>query len=307
MRASAGGARCDTVTLLVNDLDQPAQDPLGLSRDQFDLGPEQTAPQAIDFDTRKNTRQTQVGGSWQHRFHDGALRESQVAVYGGQRSVIQWLAIPAGAQGNPRHGGGVIDIDRDYHGIDARLRWAWSGFDLIAGVAWDRQTDVRRGYENFTGTTPDQVFGVTGRLRRDEVNRAESRDVYAQAEWAASPTVSLSAGLRSGRVELSVDDAFLSNGDDSDALSYRYTNPVLGLRWKLAQGLSLYASAARGFESPTLGELAYRPDGTGGFNIGLQPQRSRQYRDRRQMAPRWPVARSGAVRGAHRPTRSAWR
>jgi iron complex outermembrane recepter protein len=51
---------------------------------------------------------------------------------------------------------------------------------------------------------------------------------------------------------------------------------VLGLRWQLARGLNLHASVARGFESPTLGELAYRTDGTGGFNATLEPQKSRQ-------------------------------
>jgi iron complex outermembrane receptor protein len=39
----------------------------------------------------------------------------------------------------------------------------------------------------------------------------------------------------------------------------------------------LHASAARGFESPTLGELAYRPDGASGFNLGLKGQTSRQF------------------------------
>ena len=34
---------------------------------------------------------------------------------------------------------------------------------------------------------------------------------------------------------------------------------------------------ARGFESPTLGELAYRPDGAGGFNTALKGQASRQF------------------------------
>jgi iron complex outermembrane recepter protein len=83
-------------------------------------------------------------------------------------------------------------------------------------------------------------------------------------------------GLRAGRVKLSAADNFLSNGDDSGTLEYDYRNPVLGLRWQAARGLNLFASVARGFESPTLGELAYRADGSGGFNAGLQPQTSRQ-------------------------------
>ena len=39
-------------------------------------------------------------------------------LYNGQRGVTQWQAIPAAAQTPARHGGGVIDFDRDYGGAD---------------------------------------------------------------------------------------------------------------------------------------------------------------------------------------------
>ena len=120
---------------------------------------------------------------------------------------------------------------------------------------------------------------MVGALRRDEVNRAASDDAFVQAEWALAPDWSLGAGLRSGRVTLSTADAYIvpPNNDDSGSRRYSYTNPVLGLRFKAAPGLNLHASVAQGFESPTLGELAYRPNGTGaGFNAALLPQQSRQ-------------------------------
>jgi iron complex outermembrane recepter protein len=267
----------DAVTVLVNHLDQPAQDALGLTRAQFELGPDQTAQVALDFNTRKTTEQSQAGVSWRHRFADGALRETQLALYAGQRSVVQWLAIPAATQAPARHGGGVIDFDRTYSGADARARWSLGPLELVTGVALDEQHDDRRGYENFTGAAPNQVLGVTGRLRRDEVNRARSLDGYAQGElMLPGLPLQLVGGLRSGRVELSAADLFLANGDDAGRRAYRYDNPVLGLRWALAPGLNVHASVARGFESPTLGELAYRADGSGGFNTTLQPQTSRQ-------------------------------
>ncbi|RVT49279.1 TonB-dependent receptor [Rubrivivax albus] len=281
-RKTQAGARLgwqgtrDQVVVLLNHLDQPADDPLGLTRDQFALGPEQTAPQAIDFDTRKQLSQTQLGVAWTHRFDDSALRELKLAAYTGERGVTQWLAIPAGAQGNPRHGGGLIDFDRRYGGVDLRSRWAVGSADVVLGIAADRQRDDRRGYENFTGTAPDQVFGVTGALRRDETNTASTRDVYAQAEWPLAAHWTLSGGLRHGRVALESRDAYLANGDDSGDLDFRYTSPVLGLRWQAMPGLNVHLSVGRGFESPTLNELAYRADGTGGFNDALKAQTSRQ-------------------------------
>ena len=235
----------DQVTVIANHLDQPAQDPLGLSREQFDANPRQTTPQAAQFDTRKTARQSQLGASWRHRFGDGALRDGQVAVYAGQRSVTQWLAIAPATQANVRHGGGVVDFDRSYHGLEARLRWSWDGAELMAGVALDRQSDQRRGFENFTGTGAGQLLGVTGRLRRDELDTARSADLFAQGEWAVASSLVASAGVRSGGADLAAQDAYLGNGDDSGKRNFRYTNPVLGLRWAAAAGLNLHASAAR--------------------------------------------------------------
>jgi iron complex outermembrane receptor protein len=267
----------DSVTLLVNSVDQPAQDPLGLTRQQFDADPYQTTPQATLFDTRKTAGQTQAGGTWRHRFADaGALSESVLTLYAGRRDVTQWQAIPPATQGNPRHPGGVIDFDRDYSGVDGRLVWRWDKASLIAGVVTERQGEDRRGFENFSGSGDGQVLGVTGRLRRDESNSVRSSDVYVQGEIELVPTVLATLGLRSGRLKVESTDRYLSNGDDSGSLSYGYNTPVLALQWMPSAALNLYVSAGKGFESPTLGELAYRPDGQTGFNTTLQPQTSTQ-------------------------------
>jgi iron complex outermembrane recepter protein len=267
----------DTLTLLLNSVDQPAQDPLGLTRAQFDADPFQTTPQALLFDTRKTTGQTQGGATWRHRFADsGALSESVLTAYVGQRDVTQWQAIPPATQASPRHPGGVIDLGRDYSGLDARLVWRWDQASLTAGVATERQGEDRRGYENFIGSGADQVLGVTGTLRRDEVNSVRSSDLYLQGEIELAPGWLATAGLRSGRLRVQTTDRYLSNGDDSGTLSYGYNTPVLALQWLPSPGLNLYVSAGQGFESPTLNELAYRPDGGTGFNTALQPQTSLQ-------------------------------
>ena len=267
----------DDITLLVSGIDQPADDPLGLTREQFDADAFQTTPQAIDFNTRKVAKQEQVGLNWRHRFGDGALSASELTVYAGERSVTQWQAIPVATQAPPRHPGGVIDFDRSYYGLDARLIWRFgTRASLVTGVNVEMQDEDRRGFENFIGSPPDQQLGVTGALRRDENNKVRSNDVYAQGEVDLFPSVAATLGVRSGRIRFEARDAFLANGDDSGSREFSYTNPVLGVRWRVMPGLNLYASAGRGFESPNLNELAYRPDGTSGFNAALQPQTSRQ-------------------------------
>ena len=290
----------DRVVLVLNAVDQPALDPLGLTREQFQADPDQTAGVALPqvtpgqtdrFNTRKNTWQDQAGVSWRHRFGEGgALRESLLAAYAGKRSVTQWQSIPVATQlnaANPgiteRQPGGVIDFDRRYQGVDGRLVWRWAlgaerSAQLVAGMAIEGSREDRRGFENFSGPVATRQLGVTGRLRRDEANRVRSTDVYAQAEFEIAPAWAATAGVRSGRVQFRSEDHYIVGGnlDDSGALDYRYTNPVLALQWRVSGEFNAYASIGRGFESPTLNELAYRPDGLSGFNTDLKAQTSTQ-------------------------------
>lgn len=46
---------------------------------------------------------------------------------------------------------------------------------------------------------------------------------------------------------------------------------MAALRYAANENLSLYASYGRGFETPTLNELSYRPDQAPGLNFGLRP------------------------------------
>lgn len=281
------------LVLVANALNQPAADPLGLTRAQFNADPDQTAPQATLFNTRKHTRQEQAGVGWQMPVGAASVNAGSAAnaadgpqslglvrlaasAYAGQRSVTQWQSIAAATQANSRHPGGVIDFDRRYQGLDLRSHWRWGPTRAVLGLALDEQREARRGFENFVGSGATQQLGVTGALRRDEINRAQSRDVYAQAEHDLTEHWSASAGLRAGRVQLDSRDQFLANGDDSGALAFSHTLPVLALRWQPQPQWSLYASAGRGHEVPTLGELAYRPDGQGGFHAELRAQTSRQ-------------------------------
>lgn len=279
----------DRIVVVANSLSQPSEDPSGLTRAQFTANPDQTTSVATQFNTRKNTRQEQVGASWQRRMGiDGGLTRVSAAVYTGQRSITQWQSIATAIQTPARHPGGVIDFDREYQGLDLRTQWRWGETSAVLGMSFDTQGEDRRGFENFSGTGTAQVLGVTGRLRRDERNRAESRDFFAHAEHALSDQFSASAGVRGGRLNIRSSDHFLTNGDDSGSLQFRYTLPVLALRWQPSAQLAFYASAGKGYEAPTLNELAYRPDNNPGFNTALQAQTSRQL----ELGAKWRLAQT---------------
>lgn len=246
-----------------------AQDPQGLTRQEFDANPYATSRTALLFDTRKRVTQTQAGVAWQHDL--GAGHRLELMGYGGERDVLQYLGLPVASQASPASAGGVVDLGRLYWGLNARWRlqrdFGDARLSVAAGLARDAQRDARRGYENFDGA----LLGVRGRLRRDERNRAQTLDPYLTAEWSG-PRWGLSGGLRHSRVRLSSQDAYVAPGnpDDSGSVTYRGLSSAVGARWSISSALQLVGSVGRGFETPTLNEAAYRADGRGGFNSALQ-------------------------------------
>jgi iron complex outermembrane receptor protein len=283
---NVGGGQLD---LVLNYFDSPnAQDPLGLSRAQVNANPRQATAVAEQYNTRKSVRQAQAGLVFTRT--DGAHTWRAMG-YAGQRSVEQYLAIPPAPQANPLHAGGVIDLDGNYGGVDARWSWhgQWAGrpLDLVIGANADRQAQDRRGYENFVG---DQV-GIKGRLRRDQADRVENVDQFAQAWWQWAPRWSLLLGVRHSTVRFRSNDHFITatNPDDSGSRRYDATTPVAGVVFRATDAWRLYASAGRGFETPTFNELGYRADGQAGLALDLSAARSRTL----EVGSKW-HAQSGA-------------
>jgi iron complex outermembrane receptor protein len=264
----------DKLTLIFNSVRIDAQDPLGLTADQYALAP-RNAPLATQYDTRKTVEQAQAGLLYEHRIN--AQQGLRLMVYGGERKTTQFQSIPPSAQQNPLHAGGVIDLSRQYGGVD--LRWSAAltladrPLDVVAGLAYDSLREKRRGYENYLGPVSAPVLGVQGRLRRNELNEAWNLDPYAQATWRFTDRWTLEAGVRRSSVHFSSQDRYIvgANRDDSGSARYSKTLPVASLRYQATPDLALYGSIGRGFETPTLNELSYRANGASGLNFALRP------------------------------------
>ena len=267
-----------TVTVLGNHVNLPgAQDPLGLTKAEFDANARQVNPVALQFNTRKDVEQTQGGLRVNHKLN--AQQAVELVVYTGERAVRQFQAIPVATQAPATYPGGVIDFDRNYYGVDARFVQSGEWGNVAVGVASDVLNENRRGYQNFTGAGATAVLGVLGALRRDEKNKLTSADGYVQGEWRVLPNASIHVGVRASSVKLTSDDKYIvtGNGNDSGDTRYSATLPTLGASFRVLPVLTLYASAGRGTETPTLNELAYRPPGSTpstGLNLSLLPAKS---------------------------------
>lgn len=255
------------LSFIGNALEQPdTEDPLGLTQAQLDADRRQAGTNAVAFDTHKRIAHRQGGLALRHRL--GATDTLELIGYTGKRKVTQFLAIPVAFQGDTSSGG-VVDLDRNFNGTSLEWRHAGQALSLTLGVSRDTMSEVRTGFVNDNG--------VQGAPRRDETDRVTSTDQYAIASWTPSERWKLSGGFRHTRVSFRSDDRFITgtNPDDSGRVTYGHTSPVAGLLFKLTPRLHWFASAGRGFETPTFAELAYRPGNVPGLNFALRPARSR--------------------------------
>ncbi|MGY4828155.1 TonB-dependent receptor family protein [Sphaerotilaceae bacterium SBD11-9] len=272
------------LSVVLNALDQPnSQDPLGLTRAQWEANPQQVVPAAITQDTRKTVRQQQAGTVIEHRFGEDTVFTGRL--YLGERSLDNALSVPPAAQASPTSSGGIVQFDRSYAGLGAQVAHRMAlengmALRVTGGIEYDTMRENRQGYINN--------LGVQGALKRDERNTVDNRDAYLQAGLDLHPEWTLTAGLRSIDVRFRTEDHYIATGnpDDSGGVNYSGINPVLGLTWHAMPTLNVYMNAGRGLETPTFSELAYRSDGLTGLNTELRASRSRHL----ELGAKWKLA-----------------
>ncbi|EPY4266247.1 TonB-dependent receptor PqqU [Klebsiella pneumoniae] len=261
------------LTLLLNSVDIKANDAGGLTADEWRDNPRQS-PRGDQYNTRKNTRQTQAGLRYERQL--SAQDDLSVMMYTGERETTQFQSIPRAPQLKPSHAGGVIDLTRHYQGIDTRLTHRGEllvPVTLTAGLDYENMSERRKGYENFVMVNGAPQYGEQGALRRNERNLMWNVDPYLQTQWQLTDKLSLDAGVRYSSVWFDSNDYYITpgNGDDSGDASYHKWLPAGSLKYALTDAWNVYLSAGRGFETPTINELSYRSDNQSGLNFGLKP------------------------------------
>lgn len=276
------GVRLDevsTLTLMFNSVSIDANDPGGLSEEEWKANPRQS-PRGDQYNTRKYLDQTQLGLRYQRQMSEND--ELTMMVWGGERHTTQYQSIPKNPQLQATYPGGVIVLERKYQGIDTR--WKHDGeigsmpVTLIGGIDYETMTERRQGFQNFNTVNGVDELGVKGEQRRNEKNQMWNLDPYLQTSWSLTPKWTLDAGLRYSTVNFDSKDYYITtdNGDDSGSERYHKLLPMGSINYAATDAWNLYFSAGRGFETPTINELSYRSvDGNQtGLNLGLKPSTS---------------------------------
>lgn len=270
----------DEIRLIVRADDNNApllQDPGSLTPADWRADPEQTFAGARRFNTRKSIHHQQLSTTL---LGTADAMQWHLSAWRGWRDIEQYLPFPGG---DLTSSGAVIDLRRAFTGLDAALTTALNEtVKLTVGGAWADQNDRRFGYVND--------FGTRGDVRRDELGTVTSQSLFALAEWQASERLMLQTGVRYNEVDFSVDDYFVVPGinpEDSGSLAMQATSWSLGANYEINADWRLFVARGRGFETPTLTELAYQNNATG-INQDLGPAKNQQW----ELGVKWRLASS---------------
>jgi iron complex outermembrane recepter protein len=268
-----------TLTFVGNAIETPfVKDPLGLTRAQLAANPEQAGVGAIAYNTRKSLKQEQSGVIYDDKV--SSADDFTTTLYAGHRDTTQFQAIPQATEAAaPLYPGGVIALSRAYWGIDSHVTDQRNIGDLpltlVGGISYDDLEETRLGYLNYIGSD----LGLEGAVRRDQANHVYDFDQYFQGQFDPDPRWRLIAGVRNSTVEVSSHDHLAMAADPDSGVRYSAVNPVGGVTFRASSAVNIYGSYGKGFETPTLDDLAYRSTNGSlpGLNFALKPARSDNY------------------------------
>ena len=243
--------------------DPRADNPGALTAAEMARNPDSAAARNLALVAGKDVTQGQAGATLQRRFAAGG--EATLMLFG----VIRSLRNPTTFA--------YIDLDRVAYGIRASVSRPMPlgrlDHRLTAGIDFQRQRDDRLNFRNNAGRPDSTVRNL------DQLERVTEVGPFVQSALQVTPHLSLTTGLRYDWVNFQADDRLITatNPDDSGHRLMRALSGSVGIAVTPSDAVTVYGNVGTSFETPTTTELANRPNGAGGFNPTLEPQRATNY------------------------------
>ena len=239
-----------------NIFDLDAQNPGSLNRSDLDAGIVSARSYNVVQNTYKHARQGQLGMNWTGNLSNMGAEFTAWSLFRNLDNPIP----PS-----------IIDLRRKAFGARAVLSNMKN--ETLGNLMWsvgtdlDYQRDSRKNYGNDSG--------AKGSLSLDQFETVSAIGFFVQGRSMLNEKLSAIGGARYDYFQFGVTDHLTtdSNGDESGGRNMTSLSPTLGIHADLNNSFSLYANLATSFATPTTTELANRPDGAGGFNTELNPQK----------------------------------
>ncbi|HEY3933536.1 MAG TPA: TonB-dependent receptor [Gemmatimonadales bacterium] len=252
------------LTVRVSSADDPhAENPGALTAAELAINPDSASAANIRRGADKAVTQTQVAIGVHH---DHSRLHLDATVFGLTRNLDNPLATPPPAPAAANEGTWV-GIGRLLGGARASATVDVGRASITGGVDAQSLRDNRTNRRSVGGVATDTLI-------LDQTERVSEAAAFVQGSLALTPRLSLRAGIRRDVNHFSVADHFLSDGDASGDRTMQATSGNGGLAFRASPHLTVWSDISTVFETPTTTELANQPDGAGGFNPDLNPERS---------------------------------
>lgn len=249
------GERTGLLVVASGDVSPRQEHPGALTFEEVEADRRQPQARYVDTRSGKDSAQGQLAGTLRSTT---GLGDVTATVYGVGRRLrnplpFAYISVDRAAAG------ARLAVERDL----GALRWTLGADAAVQRD--DRQNATNEAGEPVGDPSLDQVETVTQgalwtRLRLDGAG-------------LGVPGAAVEAAVRGDRVRFEADDRLGADGDQSGSRSLGAVSPQVGVSLRTGPAL-LFASLATAFETPTTTELVNRPDGSGGFNPALEPQRT---------------------------------
>jgi iron complex outermembrane receptor protein len=183
----------------------------------------------------------------------------------------------------------IIDLDRQTFGGSIRaqvpLQVGTRSLRLAVGGDVQSQSDDRLNFFNCAGRTGADrtiencpTLADRGVVTLDQAEDVRGLGAYVRGEMAVNPAFSVTGTLRADQTKFTV----VNNRTAPPAIvrasrTMSAVSPMVGFNWRVGLLSSAYVTVSTSFETPTTTELANQPDGSGGLNTELEPQRGIAY------------------------------
>ncbi len=227
-----------------------AENPSTMDKDTARITPRSARNAFVGVNAREEVNHGQLGATLHQQLPVGTL---SLTGYGVYRDLVSPLPFS------------YIDLDRLMGGGRIMFENSIDRLDWNAGIESKYQRDDRMN----RNTTDEGEAGADRLLAQLET--VSNWSAFGLLNYKLTEDIKASSGIRYDRLNFSVDDHLLRDGDQSGSRSFHAWSPSFGLSYSMGSR-RFYANASTAFEAPTTTELVNRPGGGGGFNPSLEPE-----------------------------------
>lgn len=210
--------------------------PGSLTREEMEANPRAAAPTNVENDWGRDYALHHLGV--QLRSQLTANQTLEVSPYFQIRNIVHPI---------------FRVLDQESRDIGLEVRYENSA--MLAG----RDNHLTVGFQPAWGDNDNRHFqnvgGQRGALAKDQRDVASGVALYAEDMVALTPRLSAVLGVRFDHTRRSLEDDFLTDGDQSDERTFEAILPKVGLLYDLAVNGQIFGNVSRSYEPPLLLEL----------------------------------------------------